>query len=132
MRHHIMCATLVGLSLLFVSPSVAQSPVVPGVGPLLPALLLQNGAVQRDLRLDPEQTRQLQSIIRAVRHKYEEQVRQLQGLEPAQRRGKMPTIAATITQALDKELSGVLRPEQAQRFRQLVRQQQGIFLLQEP
>lgn len=121
----------VGVVVVLAQSGAAQAPPPGGVGPLMPALLLQNDGVQRELHLSPEQIQQLQPVIRNIRRKFEEEFGQIRNLDPARRREKMQEIAAIITEALNKDLAGVFRPEQEQRFRQIIRQQQGIFVFQD-
>lgn len=94
------------------------------------SMLLQNEGVQKELKLTEDQIGKVKEVGEKTRAKMGEE---MQGLDMQERFGeKGREIMAKINAEATKELSGLLKPEQDKRVKQILRQQQGIQALQDP
>jgi hypothetical protein len=91
------------------------------------AMLLGNKSVQQELKLDAAQVEKANKYAEELMAKRREQFQGFQDLSQEERQAKMQELqkaAAEDTQRIVKEL---LKPEQAQRFRQIELQARGLM-----
>jgi cytochrome c553 len=126
-----MYRAMFGLSLaaLFATPAFAQGRGGFGRGGGGIAFLMSNVSVQKELKLDDDQTAKAneagQKLMAAMREKS-------QDLSQEERREKMPAIMKEINESAMKSIGEFLKPEQVARLKQITTQTQGIRAFSDP
>jgi Spy/CpxP family protein refolding chaperone len=128
MKRHTVAMTLsLGVAALLATPAQAQNRGFGffggGGGGLM---LLTNQGVQKELKLDSQQTEKVEQVAKDIREKHASDFENIRGLDPAERRDKMTELNKTITAEVDKALADALKPEQTKRFSQIRLQQYGL------
>jgi hypothetical protein len=130
-----MFSTLVGLSLvaLVAGPAAAQGQGRGfGRGGSL-AGLLGNASVQKELKLDDEQTTKAKATAEKIGGEAREKFTALgQDLPQEERREKMTAITQEINEATLKAVGEYLKPEQITRLKQISYQQRGARAFTDP
>ncbi len=114
---------------LSVSDAQQTGTYVPGRG-LSPIALLRIKSVHNELKATPEQARKLDDLSHAMVKTYREGGIQTRGLTPEEIRAKALELGRAREEALRKDLTDILKPEQVRRFEQIAVQQLGIFAFQ--
>lgn len=131
----------VGLAAGMVSVSMAQQGgrqggFGGGFGGRGPVMLVQNKAVQEDLKVSEEQVDKLNTWGKEYGTKLRETMKDkfagLKDLSAEERTTKMATIQAEISKDAYKELDPLLKPEQVTRLHQIERQAAGANAFQDP
>ena len=124
---------------LLASPALAQQKKGGGFGGfgfgggrMSAGQLLQNEGVQKDLKLTEDQIAKVKEVGQKVREKYTDDFQKLRDLDQQERREKMTELMKKVGEDTDKELAGVLKPEQDKRLKQIQRQTEGVQAFQEP
>jgi len=124
-----MFSALVGLSLvaLVAGPAAAQGQGrgFGGRGGGSLAGLLGNASVQKELKLDDEQTTKAKATAEKLNGEAREKFTGLQDLPQEERREKMMAITHEINEATLKAVGEYLKPEQITRLKQISYQQRG-------
>jgi hypothetical protein len=123
-----MSRSLVGLSVvaMLAAPAFAQGRgggFGRGGGTL--AGLLGNASVQKELKLDDEQTGKAKEVSEKFGAEAREKRQGLQDLSPEEQREKMQTINKEINEATIKAAGAFLKPEQITRLKQVSYQARG-------
>jgi Spy/CpxP family protein refolding chaperone len=119
-----LCALALGL--IVASPALAQQRGFRGgfgVG-----MLLMNEGVQKELKLDDDQTSKIRDLNQSVRDKYSSDFQNFQSLSQDERRELMEKMNAETR----KGLADILKPEQQKRLDQIQLQQQGVEAFASP
>jgi hypothetical protein len=96
-----------------------------GFGGGLIAGLIENVAVQQELKLDNEQVEKAKAAVDKVREKHSADRAKLQDLGQEERREKSRAINQAVSEETRKALADVLKPEQIKRFKQIELQRRG-------
>ena len=97
-----------------------------------PGFLLQQAAVQKELKLTDEQVTKVEAWGEELRAKQIETFKEVQGLPKEQRLAKLAARTTEARKAAYKELADVLKPEQLTRLQQIERQIGGAQTFQDP
>jgi Spy/CpxP family protein refolding chaperone len=124
MRIGFMTTLIVGLAGWLVSPAAAQPPGGRG-GFGGPGMLLQNTGVQKELKLNEEQIKKIKDLVVKIQEKHKDDFAALAKVELQERREKVQELLKTIGEETEKELAGVLQPEQSKRLKQISLQMRG-------
>jgi len=123
-----MIRSLVGLSLvaMLAAPAFAQGRGgFGGRGGGGLAMLLGNASVQKELKLNDEQTGKAKEVSEKIGGEAREKFQGLQDLSPEERREKMMVINKEINEATIKAVGEFLKPEQITRLKQISYQARG-------
>jgi type 1 glutamine amidotransferase len=121
MRNLFRCATVVSVLVVLISVAWTQPPAGRVQRGLSAAMLLQQGSVQKELKLSPDQLKKVEELSEKMREK-------MQGvfaLEEPERGKKLQA----LLQENDKDLQAILTSQQTKRLKQIVYQQQGTAAL---
>jgi hypothetical protein len=130
-----MFSALVGLSLvaLVAGPAAAQGRGFGRGGGGSLAGLLGNASVQKELKLDDEQTTKAKATAEKLNGEAREKFTALgQDLPQEERREKMMAITHEINEATLKAVGEYLKPEQITRLKQISYQQRGASAFTDP
>src|SRR5262249_6799619 len=94
--------------------------------------LLMNKSVQEELKLDEDQVKKIGKVVEEVMAKHQGEFAGLRDLEPEQRREKMQEVTKKVSEDAQKHLTGILKPEQEKRFKQIELQLRGIEAFMDP
>jgi hypothetical protein len=94
--------------------------------------LLENEGVQKELKLDKDQTDKVKEAVQKVRDKYKDQTDKLRDLSQEERRQKGQELTQTISQETLQSLNDVLKPDQLKRLKQIELQQVGAQAFARP
>jgi Spy/CpxP family protein refolding chaperone len=94
--------------------------------------LLQNGQVQKELKLTEEQRTKIREIIRTIRLKHREELERIQNLPAEEKGAKFREELQKISQETLTEGKAALKPEQVLRLKQIMTQLDGIEAFSEP
>jgi hypothetical protein len=122
-----MIRSLVGLSLvaMLAAPAFAQGRGGFGRGGGSLAGLLGNASVQKELKLDDDQTGKAKEVSEKIGGEIREKMQGFQDLSPEERREKMLAIDKEFTEATVKAAGAFLKPEQITRLKQISYQARG-------
>jgi len=122
-----MYRAMFGLSLaaLFAGPAFAQGGRGGGRGFGTYAGLLGNASVQKELKLDDEQTGKAKELAEKIRTENQEKYSGLQDLSQDERREKIQVITKEINETTMKAVGEFLKPEQITRLKQISYHQRG-------
>ncbi len=81
--------------------------------------------VQKELKLTPDQVKKIEAMGEARRAKMQQSMGDFRSMSPEEREKRMDTMRKEV----EKELSGILKPDQMKRFRQLDLQRAGARAL---
>lgn len=121
MRKWLACCALLGLMVLVASDTNAQGPLGGGGG----FGLMLNKGVQQEIKLTDEQKEKLGEKMKEMMPRMFELLTKTKDLSKEERQAKFKEIQA----ATDKEIATILKPEQAKRLKQIVRQQSIVASL---
>ena len=130
-----MLRTTLGLSLalMLAAPALAQGGRgFGGMGGGGYGMLIGNPSVQKELKLDDQQTEKAKEFADKAREKMSEVREQLQGLEGEERRTKMTEINKEMNESAMKAFGDFLKPEQIARLKQISAQQRGVGAFSDP
>ncbi len=130
-----MLKTTLGLSLalMLAGPAMAQGGRgFGGMGGGGYGSLIGNASVQKELKLDDQQTEKAKEVADKAREKMSEVREQLQGLEGEERRTKMQEINKEMNETAMKAFGDFLKPEQIARLKQISAQTRGIAAFNDP
>jgi len=125
--------TMMGLGLvaLLASPAAAQQGRGFGrFGSL--AGLLGNASVQKELKLDDQQTQKAKDLAEKLGEEAREKFQGLQDLSQEERREKMQTITRELNESTLKAAGEFLKPDQIARLKQISYQQRGASAFSDP
>jgi Spy/CpxP family protein refolding chaperone len=115
----------VALAGVLVGLGLAQRPGFPGGFGGSTGALLRNEGVQKELKLSEDQIEKVKKATQEVQEKFKGDFEKLKGLDKAEAREKFGELFKKIGAETDKAVSGILKPEQAKRLRQIQLQQMG-------
>jgi hypothetical protein len=124
------CLLVIGVAALIASPAVAQQRGRGGFGG--PAMLVNNEAVQKELKLSEDQVTKGKEALQGVTEKFQEEFAKLRDLDQDERRAKMPELMAKQSEETYAALEKVWKPEQIKRLKQIGVQQQGLRAFMSP
>jgi Spy/CpxP family protein refolding chaperone len=127
--------SMVGLGVvaLLASPALAQGQGRGfGRGGATLAGLLANASVQKELKLDDQQTEKAKELAEKTREESREKFQGLQDLSQEERRTKMLDINKEINDSTLKAVGAFLKPEQVTRLKQISYQQRGLQAFSDP
>jgi hypothetical protein len=129
----VIMRTMIGLGLvaLMASPAAAQGRGGFGRGGSY-AGLLSNASVQKELKLDDQQTDKVKSLADKINEERQSKFQDLQGLEGQERFTKMQEITRELNTTTLKEAGEFLKPEQIARLKQISLQQRGAMAFSDP
>jgi Spy/CpxP family protein refolding chaperone len=110
---------------LLVSPAAGQPPFGGRGGGFSPGMLLQNTGVQKELKLTDEQVQKIKDVTQKIQDKHKDDFAALAKVDQQERREKFQELFKVIGEETEKELAGVLKPEQSKRLKQISLQQRG-------
>jgi hypothetical protein len=90
------------------------------------ANLVRNEALQKELKMTPEQLLKLKDIPILIRKKLENEFKAMEALEGAARREKSRELRKAYIEEFPKQLAIILTPEQYKRLKQVFLQQGGV------
>lgn len=122
---------VVGVAALIASPGTAQQRGGRG-GFGGPGQLINNEAVQKELKLSEEQVTKAKEAVQSINEKYMEEFAKLQDLDQAERFPKMREIMGKQTEEVYAALAKDWKPEQVKRIKQIGVQQQGLQAFSSP
>jgi hypothetical protein len=125
------CLLVIGVAALIASPAVAQQRGRGGFGGG-PAMLVNNEAVQKELKLSEDQVTKGKEALQGVTEKFQEEFAKLRDLDQDERRAKMPELMAKQSEETYAALEKVWKPEQIKRLKQISVQQQGLRAFMNP
>jgi hypothetical protein len=119
-----------GLTALLAGPGLAQQPQRQGRGPGRGgpggiAGLLTNESVQKELKMDDDQTTKVKDAVQKVQDKYKDDFAKLRDLSGEEQRTKREELSKAVTGEILTALSDILKPEQVTRLKQIELQQDG-------
>jgi hypothetical protein len=126
MRNVIRGMLVLGLVIVLAQPSLAQQRQrgrgqgQGGVGGLL-----TNPSVQKELKLDEDQTTKIKEAVQQVRDKHKDDFAKLQDLGQDERPAKQRELNQTVAKETMAAVSNILKPEQLKRLHQIELQQAG-------
>jgi len=128
-----LCKTLAAFALtaLLASPAFAQGRGFGG-GFGSPVMLLGNGSVQKELKLDDKQIESTKQLGEEARDKMRSAMEEARDLEGDARREKMQKVMMEVNESSKKSLASVLKPEQSARLHQIYLQQSGPMAFSNP
>jgi hypothetical protein len=129
-----MISTVFGLSLvaLVAGPAAAQGQGRGGFGMGGIYSLLGNASVQKELKLNDEQTTKAKETADKIGAVAREKREGFQDLSPEERREKGAAINTELTEMTMKAIGEYLKPEQITRLKQISYQQRGIQAFSDP
>jgi hypothetical protein len=102
----------------------------PGGGGI--GFLLTNESVQKELKLEPEQVDKIKDAVAKIREKHADDRQKLQDLQGEERRTEAQKLNQTINKETTAAVSGILKPEQTKRLKQIQLQTQGTQAFSSP
>ena len=132
MRGGIAAILTVGLLASLATSAEAQSGQRGAGGALGGFSLITHPAVEKELKLDPTQVEKAKALSDEMKGKFEEAMGSLKTLPPRDQLKKLPSLAQAHYEEGMKALAGFLKPEQLDRFDQLLFQQRGAAAMLEP
>jgi hypothetical protein len=123
---------IIGLSLLVAQPALAQIPFGGKMGSSGAGFLIENEAVQKELKLTDEQVKKCKAINQELREKHQDDFEKLKGLKKEDRAEQLKEVMRAISEETMKALAGVLDPQQAKRLYQIDLQQRGPQAFTDP
>ncbi len=129
----VIMRTVIGLGLvaLMASPAAAQGRGFGRFGGSY-AFLLSNASVQKELKLDDQQTDKAKSLADKINEERQSKFQDLQGLEGQERFTKMQEINHELNTTTLKEAGEFLKAEQIARLKQISLQQRGAMAFSDP
>ncbi len=94
--------------------------------------LLSNEGVQKELKLDSDQTTKANELAAKAREKMQESFQSLQGLEAAERRQKSQDLNRELNASIKKDASEFLKADQLARLVQIDYQNRGAAVYSDP
>jgi len=120
------CILSLGAVSLLATPALAQQGRGGfGGGMMGGPALLANPGVQKELKLDDDQVKKAQDFADDFGQKMRGRMQDLQDVPQEERREKMTAIMTEMNADAQKELKGILKPEQLKRFDQISLQARG-------
>jgi hypothetical protein len=118
-------------------PPAGNSPPAPEparqlVGMLGPQFSIFLPEVQKELKLTAEQKQSLQEMLNGAGQGFAQFMQTVAPLPPDQREPKLQQFRQEANRAVGAALGQLLKPEQHQRLRQIVLQQEGLFAVGNP
>jgi len=137
MRFDLRSVVAVGMVAALASPAWAQqqqrTPAPRGAGAALGGFnLITVPAVQKELKLDDAQVKKADALAERMKQRFGVDRAKLKGLSPDEQLKRLPTVAGPHYEEGMKGLRGFLRPEQVDRFDQILFQQRGPIAMLEP
>jgi hypothetical protein len=96
------------------------------------SMLLGNASVQKELKLDDQQTEKAKDLAQKLREEATEKRQGLQDVPQEERREKMMAIGREMNDKALKAIGEFMKPEQITRLKQISYQQQGAAALTDP
>ena len=121
-----------GLAALLAAPAMAQGRGGFGMGGGGISMMIGNSGVQKELKLDDQQTEKVKKIADDNREKFTELRSKLEGLEGDERRTKQQEFAKEINASTTKALGEFLKPEQIKRLHEVTYQVSGANAFSDP
>jgi len=121
-----------GAVALMAAPAFAQGRGGGGMFGGGPGALLSNKGVQKELKLDDEQVKKVETLSTELREKMTGLREKLQDVPQEERGEKMRELMKPINDDMKKSLAGILKPEQVKRLDQIQLQQQGVNAFADP
>jgi hypothetical protein len=126
-----------GLAALVASPSFAQRQPGQGRGGFGAgqggvANLIRNEAVQKELKMDKEQTDKATEAVKKVTDKHADEFTKLRDLAQEERRTKTTELTKIVSDETLVALGEVLKPEQLKRLKQIELQRAGVAAFTRP
>ncbi len=94
--------------------------------------LITNKSVQQELGMTEDQVKQADDAVKKVREAHRGDFDKLQGLEGQERFAKMQEVSKAVRHDTQKELAGILKPDQLKRLKEIELQQQGAQAFSDP
>ncbi len=136
MRFDLRSVVAVGMVAALASLAWAQqqrTPAPRGAGAALGGFnLITVPAVQKELKLDDAQVKKADALAERMKQRFGVDRAKLKGLSPDEQLKRLPTVAGPHYEEGMKGLRGFLRPEQVDRFDQILFQQRGATAMLEP
>jgi hypothetical protein len=130
MRTMIRAMVGMGLVALMAGPAFAQGRGFGGGGGMGGvSMLIGNESVQKELKLDDQQTEKAKDLATKLREEGQEKRQGLQDLPQEERREKGMAIFRELNEKALKAIGEFLKPEQVTRLKQISYQQQGARAL---
>jgi hypothetical protein len=128
---------VLGVAALIASPALAQGRGGRGGqfgrgGFGGPAGLVNNPAVQKELKLSEDEVTKGKEALQSIQEKYQEERQKLQDLDPEERAPKMREMMTKQTEETYTALEKAWKPEQVKRLKQISLQQQGMMAFMSP
>jgi hypothetical protein len=95
-------------------------------------MLAQNKSVQEEIKLTDDQATKVKDYGTKAGEKAREEFQKLQDVPQEERREKMQAMMKTANEEAEKELGGILKPEQMKRLKQISLQQRGAQAVNDP
>ncbi len=132
MRGLSKCLLVVGVMALIASPAFAQGRGQRGFGGGGAAMLVNNEAVQKELKLTEEQVTKGKEALQEITEKFREEMTKARELEGDEQRQKMREIGTKQAEETYAALEKAWKPEQVKRLKQIGVQQQGLQAFMSP
>jgi hypothetical protein len=94
--------------------------------------LISNESVQKELKMDKDQTEKATEAVKKVRDAHMDDFAKLRDLPQEERRGKMQEMTTKINTETEKAVAEVLKPEQLARLKQIELQRAGFAAYTRP
>jgi len=121
-----------GLVACLAAPAMAQGQRRGGFGMGGVAMMIGNTSVQKELKLDDQQTAKVKEIADKNHEKNTENRSKLEGLEQDERRAKMTEFNKEMNESTLKALGEFLKPEQIKRLHEVTYQTGGANAFSDP
>ncbi len=123
---------VLGVAALMASPALAQNRGRGQRGGGGPAGLINNEAVQKELKLSEDEVTKGKEAVQSITEKYQEEFGKLRDLEGEERATKTRELMAKQGEETYAALEKAWKPEQVKRLKQIGVQQQGIRAFNSP
>ena len=132
MRCFSKCLLVLGVAALIASPVFAQGRGGRGGFGGGAAMLVNNEAVQKELKLSEEEVTKAKEAVQEITEKFREEMTKARDLEGDEQRQKMREIMTKQGEETNAALAKVLKPEQVKRLKQIGVQQMGVMAFTSP
>jgi hypothetical protein len=126
------CLLVIGVAALIASPAAAQQRGRGGFGFGGPGSLVNNEAVQKELKLSPDDVTKGKEALASITEKYQEEFAKLRELDQEERAAKMRELGPKQTEETYAALEKVWKPEQVKRLKQIGVQAGGLQAFTSP
>ncbi|CAN5469696.1 hypothetical protein BH10PLA2_BH10PLA2_31580 [soil metagenome] len=126
------CLLVIGVAALIASPAVAQERRGGGRGGFGAGGLVNNEAVQKELKLSPDEVTKGKEALQGITEKYQEEFAKLRELDQEERQAKMRELQPKQAEETYAALEKVWKPEQVKRLKQIGVQTGGLQAFTSP